>query len=135
MKRYILNGNAFKDLNGFIQEFSKMVNNESGYFGKDLDSFDDCLFGGYGLENPCIIIWENSSESKKVLDYEALLNWCKGKLEKRNYLDEDGFNYLVSSCENAKNNVGPTLFDQIVDRIESVKSRSNSKVDIRLVLK
>jgi hypothetical protein len=64
------------------QEFSKMVNNESGYFRKDLDAFDDCLFGGYGLEKSCSIIWDNSSESKKILDYEALLNWCKGEIEK-----------------------------------------------------
>ncbi|MBF0313256.1 MAG: barstar family protein [Oligoflexia bacterium] len=134
MKKYILNGKKIKNLNEFFQEFSKMINSESSYFGKDMDSFDDCFFGGYGITIPCVIIWKNSAVSKKNLGYEALVKWCQEQLDKSNYLDENGLNYLMQQRENAKNNFGVTLFDEIVSRILSVKSRSNGKINIELIL-
>lgn len=134
MKQYILEGNNFNDLSSFFVAFGKMINGEGGCFGKNMESFDDCLFGGYGMENPCTIIWKNSSLSKKYLGHEALFNWCQEQIDKKRYLDDDGFNYLASQREQAKNMLGPTLFDQIVDYIKSVERRSFGKIKIDLIL-
>jgi|LauGreDrversion4_2_1035121.scaffolds.fasta_scaffold77997_3 RNAse (barnase) inhibitor barstar len=132
MKQYIFDGSSFKDLDGFFVEFGKMVNGDGGYFGRTLDSFDDCLFGGFGMENPCVIIWQNCSFSKMRLGHDILFNWCKERIQKKEYLDEDGLNYLTSRQEEAKNLVGPTMFDVIVEGIKSVEQRSSGKIKIEL---
>jgi RNAse (barnase) inhibitor barstar len=134
MKQYILDGNSFKDLNGFFLVFGEMINGEGGYFGKSMESFDDCLFGGYGMENPCAIIWKYSSLSKVYLGHEALFNWCQEQIDKKRYIDEEGFNFLMSQREQAKNTLGPTLFDQIADYIKSADRRSLGKTKIDLIL-
>ncbi|NRY59256.1 barstar family protein [Clostridium beijerinckii] len=55
---YVLEGKNIYDLDSFFNEFAKAVNAPNGYFGRDLMQFDDCLFGGFGLEAPCEIICE-----------------------------------------------------------------------------
>jgi RNAse (barnase) inhibitor barstar len=130
----MFDGDSFKDLGGFFVAFGKMINGEGGYFGKDFGSFDDCLFGGYGMETPCTIVWQNSSASKKWLGHEAYYKWCQEQRDKKKYLDEEGFNYLTSHIAQAKNNSGRTMFDQIIDSIKSVGNRSAGKVKIELLL-
>ena len=135
MKQYILNGKKFNDLDGFFVEFGKMVNGDGGYFGRNLDAFDDCLFGGFGMENPCVIIWQNCSVSKMRLGHDILLNWCQERIHKKEYLDEDGLKYLTARQEDAKNLVGPTMFDVIVEGIKSVEQRSSGNIKIELQIK
>lgn len=135
MKKYILDGKNFKDLNGFFVEFGRMINGEGGYFGQNLDAFDDCLFGGFGMENPCVIIWQNCSVSKMCLGHEILFNWCQERIDNMEYLDEDGLKYLTSRQEEAKKLVGPTMFDVIVEGIKSVEQRSSGKINIEVFLK
>ena len=77
MKQYVLDGNKFNTLSGFFTAFGEMVNGNKGYFGKDLHSFDDCFFGGFGLSTPCEIVWKNSDVSKSYLGHECYANWCR----------------------------------------------------------
>lgn len=48
--------------------FGEAVNGPGGSFGRNLDGLDDCLFGGFGLETPGVIVWENSEISRRAFD-------------------------------------------------------------------
>lgn len=142
MKEYTLNGLNINTLEDFFEEFANMVHGETslgknfgepGYFGKSIESFDDCLFGGFGLENPCKITWKNSEHSKKMLGHEVYAKWCREQITKKEYLDEDGFKYLVDEERKALEGKGETMFDTLVDMISSVDSRSNSANIVNLV--
>ena len=135
MKKYSFDGNSFTTVDGFFKMFGEMVNGVGGYFGKDLQSFDDCLFGGYGLPNECEIVWKNSNQSKVVLSHKAYADWCHQQIEKKNYLDDEGLSYLESEESKAVNKeLGKTLFDAIVDQIQTVNKRSLGKSNINLIL-
>lgn len=134
MKRYTLDGMSILNFQGFLAEFGKMINGDGGYFGKDLESFDDCLFGGYGMDIPCEIIWNNSDFSKIHLGHDVFYLWCQESIDKGKYPDEDGLSFLKEAQKRAGQNMGSTMFDEIVNRITSVERRSGGKVKIRLVL-
>jgi RNAse (barnase) inhibitor barstar len=134
MKQYILDGYNIKDLDGFFGEFGRAVLGEGGYFGKDLDSFDDCLFGGFGLENPCTLIWKNSDFSKTYLGHQAVYSWCQNQLDAKKYADDDGLNYLISLQKEAEMLQGSTMFDLLVEKIRSVQIRSSNAIIINLIL-
>ncbi|WP_051621022.1 barstar family protein [Paenibacillus sp. UNC451MF] len=73
---YTLNGDKIWSLESLFKEFAIAVNAPNNYFGTNLTQFDDCLFGGFGLEAPCVIIWENHEISKQHLDSKKLLEYC-----------------------------------------------------------
>lgn len=126
----------------------------NGYFGHNLWQFDDCLFGAFGFEAQCVVIWKNSCISKSRLNTEMLVDYYEN--EKR-YAEEDlikeieelkhasvnpddygpfykdVIDYCTSIIEDARNNK-ITLFDRIVDLITSVKVRSHVSRNIEFVL-
>lgn len=55
-----------------------------------LQSFDDCLFGGFGLEAPCEIIWINSDFSRDYLNDKMLEEYYEDILRKNKILTEEG---------------------------------------------
>ena len=133
-KKYQLEGGKIQSLEDFFSVFGEMVNGTGGYFGKDLDSFDDCLFGGYGLDGTSEIEWKNHKEAAKKLGYQELASWCRNRIKSGDYLDLDGLDSLNQTLENAEKRVGPTLFDKIVETINSVDERSKGKHKITLVM-
>lgn len=56
------------------------INGAGGYFGKDIQSFDDCLFGGFGLTAPCRIVWRNADLSRRTLSSALLVAFCDDRL-------------------------------------------------------
>ncbi len=67
MKQYFIEGKNIQDIQSMCNAFAKAVNAANGYFGNSLQSFDDCLFGGFGLEAPCEIMWRDSNEKIKEI--------------------------------------------------------------------
>ncbi|WP_027625971.1 barstar family protein [Clostridium lundense] len=143
-KVYIFEGKNVYDLNSFFSEFAKMVNAPNGYFGRDLQSFDDCLFGGFGLEAPCKIIWKDSNISKQRLNSEIIREYyeenrkfyekelaneidelCKHSVNPDDYdpFAESGIKYSIEMIEKAKRGE-ITMFDEIVSTIQSVTRRA-----------
>lgn len=135
MKQYEFDGNSFQDLNGFFTTFGEMVNGKDGYFGKDLHSFDDCFFGGFGLITPCEITWKNSEISKSKLGHECYAEWCQAQIKLGEYPDDEALDTLKESLKQADNGQGPTMFDLLVDSIQSVEKRSDGKHVVGLILK
>lgn len=87
MNKYFLRGENITSVESLCQEFAAAVEAPEGYFGKCLQSFDDCLFGGFGLDTPCKVIWKSSGISKKSLNSHALEAYCSSLLENSPHID------------------------------------------------
>ena len=137
MNKYILNGKNIKDLDSLYAEFARAVKAPKGYFGKCMQSFDDCLFGGFGLEAPCEIIWEHSENSKELLDSDKLIEYCEDIASFNPYIyepsHEQAAKWLEETLSSAKEK-HKCLFDEIVETIESVPSRASWNHEIKLLL-
>ncbi|WP_010681008.1 barstar family protein [Acetivibrio cellulolyticus] len=153
---YIIEGKNIYDLHSCFKEFAKAVNAPNGYFGSGMNQFDDCLFGGFGLEAPCKIIWKNSSLSKQRLNCKMLRNYYKREkylyekeliIEMKELLEhgrkdasvEDCFSYTAIQYSKhmiERAEIGELdLFDEIVNTIRSVSERSyNKNWKIELIL-
>lgn len=151
---YVVEGKNIYDLNSLFNEFAKAVNAPNGYFGSGLSAFDDCLFGGFGLEAPCEIIWKDSNLSKKKLDCEMLREyyeeekvWFEKSLideikelrkhgqdpDKYDLTSLRGIRYSLEAIDKAKNGEA-SMFDEIVSSIQSVTKRARLgwRVDLKL---
>lgn len=144
MKEYILDGLKINSLDEFYIEFANMVHGRSdlgknfgepGYFGKNFHAFDDCMFGGFGLANPCRIIWTNSVRSRKILGHSCYYKYCDDAINNKDYLDEDGLEYLKEDRDLAAQSKGQTMFDALTDAIKTVEERSDGRNKIELILK
>ncbi|MBE1444839.1 barstar family protein [Paenibacillus sp. OAS669] len=146
---YTLSGDKIWNLESFFKEFAIAVNAPNNYFGTNLTQFDDCLFGGFGLEAPCVIIWENHEISKQNLDSKKLLEYysdMKRTLEKISADNEQDYDkgYLLEMIQNCDNILKQgltgelTLFEHIVkDYLKTVTERAASSKTwtVDLVLK
>lgn len=133
MKRYEFNGNKFKELESFFTLFGEMVNGKGGYFGKDFHSFEDCLFGGYGLDTPCEIVWKDSDWSKSILGHACYAGWCQTQIQLGEYPDDNARHNLKESLQLAVKKQGTTMFDLLVDSIKTLEKRSSGKHVIILI--
>lgn len=152
---YVLEGKNIYDLDSFFREFAKAVNAPNGYFGRGLMQFDDCLFGGYGLEAPCEIIWKDSNLSKEKLNsnmlreyYEDNKSYYEEQLVielkelhdngRKDAKEDDCFFYDMLNAskymiEKAKSGE-MTMFDDITEIIKSVTERARYEWNIELIL-
>ena len=136
MKIYTIDGNRITSLSELYFEFARAVDAPNGYFGKCLQSFDDCLFGGFGLETPCIIVWKNSKVSRTALNSAALVEICLALMNSSINEPgmEEGKSWILTTFAEAQWG-RKTLFDEVVDLIESVPSRATWDHQIELQLK
>ncbi|MDX3243098.1 barstar family protein [Streptomyces sp. ME18-1-4] len=57
---YVLDGANIDDLASFYCGIGEAMNGPGGYYGSNLASLDDCLFGGHGPAAPFRLVWQNS---------------------------------------------------------------------------
>lgn len=134
MNTYRVDGRSIRDIPTLCEAFAKAVNAPHGYFGRNLQAFDDCLFGGFGLDAPCDVIWEYSAVAREKLGSAALARYCQESLAAGNYFDDDGLAWLTETKAKAERSEC-TLFENVVDSIRSVSERSsNPDWKINLVL-
>lgn len=124
---------ACQDIGLLCAAFAEAVDAPNG-FGKDFQSFDDCLFGGLGLESPCEVIWRDHRKSRAALNCEAMAAWCRKGLAAPTQagMDEGGrwFREALAKAEAGEY----SLFDFIVETINSVEERSGGDVQLKLTL-
>lgn len=114
----VLDGRLVDSVCGFYCAIGEAVNGPGGYFGRNLQGFDDCLFGGFGLEFPYTIVWRHAEHSRRVLDGAALLD-VLGTLEEV----EPDARHWVQETRDAALAGTRTLFDLLVDAIQTVPER------------
>lgn len=133
MRRYVISGEHITDVPSLCRAVERAVGGVEGSWGTGLQCFDDRLFGGYGMEHPCELIWERSDISRRALDAQALAAWAERLLAVGAYLDDSGREWLEQA--RADGQAGSrALFDEIVEMIQSVETRSGGVCSLRLEL-
>lgn len=64
---YDLDGRFVTDIEGFYCALGEAINGPGGYFGWNLDAFDDCFCGGFGARAPFRLVWHDSAVARKYL--------------------------------------------------------------------
>lgn len=85
------------------------------------------------MDHPCTLTWQRSDVSRRVFDARALAEWATRRLAAGDYLDEQGRAWLLRAQADGRAGTR-TLFDEIVDMIESVGDRSGGGRSIDLIL-
>ncbi|KKK04810.1 hypothetical protein LQ51_16855 [Micromonospora sp. HK10] len=65
--RYDLDGRFVTDIEGFYCAIGEAINGPGGYFGSNLDAFDDCLCGRFGASTPFRLAWHDSTVAREHL--------------------------------------------------------------------
>lgn len=115
MKKVQINGNSFSSLKEFYDEIErKLTKNLDWKIGRNLNAFDDVLFGGFGIHDfkeEIELNWLNSNKSKSDLGMEETIKYIQVQLKNchptnRRNVDND--------LKLAMNGKGNTLFEIIV---------------------
>jgi len=130
---FTIDGSDIVDLATFLCSMGEAVNGPGGYFGVSWDAFDDCLFGGFGLESPAKIVWKNAARSRQSMDSTMLAEWCERGIaeidhSERPELYAEGRASLVATLVLARRGER-TFFDELVATIESASARHLSRPD------
>jgi RNAse (barnase) inhibitor barstar len=119
-KVYEIDGEHFSTLEGFYEEISDKLLTLGIFWGKNLDAFDDVLYGGFGTpDEGFMLVWKNSNVSMEKLGYSETIRQLALRLEEchpsnRGRVQED--------LQKAQRNAGHTVFDWLVDIIQSHKN-------------
>lgn len=111
--RFDLPGHLITDLTSFLCAVGEAVNGPHGYFGRHLNSFQDCLAGKFGATPPSTFVWRNAEASRASLGHKAMAQWALERLQAADYVDEQGKRWLEALLAGARRAEGPTLFDAL----------------------
>jgi len=93
-KTFTIDGNNFSDMPGFYNEVEKVLTKDLNWkIGRNLNAFNDVLWGGFGRfenEESIILIWKNSEKSRKELgvanDGESFFEILTGYIKKKPHI-------------------------------------------------
>jgi hypothetical protein len=112
---YEIDGRDFSTLEGFYEVVSWVLIPGAAW-GNNLDAFNDILRGGFGTpEGGFILRWKNAAVSRKHLGYPETVRQLERRLTRchpsnRRSVGED--------LERARQGVGPTVFDWLIEIIQ-----------------
>lgn len=118
-KKIIIDGSKFNHIEGFYTEIDRVLTKDLTWeTGHNLDAFNDLLHGGFGVHEygePITLIWENANKSEKDLGYKAIVAYYENILTR---CHPSNINNVKEQLENAKQEMGKTLFDIIIQIIK-----------------
>ena len=117
--RFELPGRIITDLTAFLCAVGEAVNGPHGYFGRSLNSFQDCLDGGFGASRPSTLVWKDAETSRAALGHAAMQEWANEQLEAQAFVDDQGRSWLQALADTADRGEGTTLFEAIAGIIVS----------------
>jgi RNAse (barnase) inhibitor barstar len=120
-----IRGERVTTLESFYEEIGEAVNGPGGYFGANLDAVHDCLYGGFGVEPPFSVVWENSRVSREALGYGETVRELR---EMRSSCHPSNIEEVGGRLRQAERGEGPTVFHWITDVLSSVP---NVKLELR----
>jgi RNAse (barnase) inhibitor barstar len=124
----VIDGMVTDTLLGFYCAIGEAVNGLGGYFGCNMNAFDDCLYGGFGLERPYTIVWKNCQEARFRLGSQALLKFLDDECESVELYEEgfeEGLAWVIETRRAALSGER-TLFDQIVSSIHRERFKEST---------
>ncbi|MEQ9490890.1 MAG: barstar family protein [Alphaproteobacteria bacterium] len=110
-----LDGRLIDSTSGFLCALGEAVNGPGGYFGLSLLAFEDCIYGGFGLDRGSEIVWQHSDRSRGNLGTEELIRYYE-LLDAVWDLPDDR-DALAERIARARSERW-TLFDTIVELVE-----------------
>jgi RNAse (barnase) inhibitor barstar len=114
LKRFIIDGEKFSDLDGFYDHVGDILCPGISW-GRNLNALNDILRGGFGVfeyGEPVEIHWHISDKSMRDLGWDATIKQLRSVLAKCEPSSRPTFQSLITDAEN---NHGQTVFDWIVD--------------------
>ena len=113
--RYTIDGAAFDTLDGFLEAVDTTLAPKARWT-RDLDGLNKVLRTDPDADHQGMtLVWQNSEKSRGDLGYAETLR----VLEKRLPLcDAVSAQFVKSDIANARDHVGPTVFDWVVEVIE-----------------
>ena len=126
-KIYVIDGTNFSTLEEFYDEISRVLIPDV-FWGRNLDAFNDILRGGFGTpDEGFILIWKNSKLSGQKLGYEETVRQLEMTIKKCHVT---AIAKMQSELEDAKKEVGETVFDWLVEIIQL--EEHEEEVELRL---
>src|SRR5262245_50447796 len=112
-----IDGGRFSTLDGFYDEFTRAVI-PGIEWGHNLDALNDVLRGGMGTpEGGFDLIWRNSAKSRLDLGHAETVRQLERRLSRCHPSNRAG---IESKIEVARQNQGDTVFDWLVEVLESL---------------
>ncbi|HEX8177222.1 MAG TPA: barstar family protein [Pyrinomonadaceae bacterium] len=127
-REYVIDGNNFSTLEEFWDEIDdKLIPEAKGDWGRNLDAFNDILYGGFGTpDDGFILVWKNSDLSKERLGYDETVRQLEKRLQRCHPSNKA---HVKMQLERAKRDEGSTVFDWLLDIITD---ENHSDIELRL---
>lgn len=131
-REYTLDGTRITSLEAFYDEISDNVI-PGVFWGRNLDAFNDILWGGFGTPPEGFTIrWQASDISRKNLGHAETEKLLELILER---CHPSGREKLQRQLTDARNGKGPTVFDWLVEIVQDhADGGENGEGKVRLVL-
>jgi RNAse (barnase) inhibitor barstar len=109
-----IDGADFTTIDEFYDEVGKVLVPEFAW-GKNLDAFNDILYGDFGGPDPPYkLIWKNSERSRVALGHAETARYLKGNLQ---HVSPASKAWVSDKLKQAERGLGQTLFDELVEII------------------
>lgn len=121
MKTFVIEGSKIKNMSTFYDEIEhSFLQNINFIMGRNLDAFDDILWGGYsfGESEKIKVIWKDMDKSRKALGYKETVNYLNHIIKG---VASSNKAFFKTEIENAKAEKGYTMFDRIINIFNSHK--------------
>lgn len=121
-KEVVIDGNNFSTLMEFYDEIErKLTKGLDWKIGRNLNAFNDILWGGFGVhecDDPIRLTWRDSEKSKQALGYDQTIVHLEGVLHS---CHPSNIPAVEKDLEAARNGKGQTLYDIIIEIIRDHK--------------
>lgn len=114
---YVLDGTQIRTLEDFWRVVGEAINGPGGYFGRNLDAFNDCLRGGFGTpdDDDYVIEWRDHQTSREYLGYAETVRQLEMRLLRCHHTNRPA---VAAELAAAREGRGDTVFDWLVTIFE-----------------
>ncbi|MFI5984508.1 barstar family protein [Streptomyces sp. NPDC051555] len=113
----MLDGRRIGNLEDFWREVGEAVNGPEGYFGRNLDAFNDCLRGDYGTpdDRDFHFEWYDHELSRERLGHAETARQLELRLTRCHPTNRER---VAEELAAARRGEGPTVFDWLTEIME-----------------
>ncbi|MFJ2101424.1 barstar family protein [Streptomyces anulatus] len=111
---YVLDGGRIHSLEDFWLVMGEAVNGPGGYFGRNLDVFNDCLRGGFGTpdDDDFVVEWHDHTYSQRALGHAETARQLEIRLGCCHHTNRPRVAEELAAARASK---GSTVFDWLVE--------------------